>query len=103
MRRYVWEEAHGLCLFHYTEYAAAESIADSLIGRPGSGAHYGFGFYATNLAPCRDVEQIHRRIFPDGRARIWDAVVVLEITGVNPFVRETEHDFRFPGDPHETD
>lgn len=103
MPRYVWEEHEAVFLFHYTEYAAAQSIEESLLGRPGSGGHYGLGFYATDLAPTSDVESIHRQIFPDRRVRIWDAVVVLELREGHPFREEAEHHFRAPGEPNDSD
>lgn len=39
------------CLFHYTDKVNVEEIAEDGYFRVGTGAQFGFGLYATDLAP----------------------------------------------------
>lgn len=82
------------CLFHYTDRINVEAIAEDGCFRVGTGAQFGFGLYATDLAPEEaSPEEIKAVCFEgDASDNVFDGFIAL--LGGDPLHRFIEVDRR---------
>lgn len=84
----------GNYLFHYTEAAYVEEIAADGYFLVGSGANFGLGLYATDLAPHEATPDEIRAVCFEGDAPFGSFDGVLVLLGDDPRHRFVEVDRR---------
>lgn len=96
-----WTGEAPTYLFHYTEAEHAEEIAAAGYFHVGTGAHFGFGLYATDLSPEEATPEEIRAVCFEGDApkKVCDGLVVLAGTNPHyPFAEVDRRVFLFPAE-----
>lgn len=90
-------------LFHYTSVGRAESIAEDLVCQSETGAHHGFGFYATDIEPVDQlsIDELNTECFRGERREVElsAALILFPSDATNAFARiDMTREWRIPTD-----